>query len=80
MGYGKKYSNEDEGFILERVKDLSKLVIGTKYHLRKIIRQEGNVIFDEVHDIVLDKIENEFLFDKDTGEKYSGFEIFIRRK
>ena len=55
MAYGKKESVHTK-FILERVRDLSTLIPGNPYHLRKKISQVGNVITDEVHDIVLKEV------------------------
>lgn len=79
--YWKKKDN-NEMFILARVKDLSTLVPGNSYHLRKFIKQEGNIVTDEVHDIILKEVVDEFLVEQDTDTKFSSkeFEVFYRRK
>jgi len=79
MAYGKKES-EHTKFILERVKDLSTLVSGNPYHLRKKISQVGNVITDEVYDIVLKEVNETNLISQE-GSSFSSneFEIFFRR-
>jgi hypothetical protein len=79
MAYGKKES-EHTKFILERAKDLSALVPGNPYHLRKKINQVGNVITDEVHDIVLKEVvENNLISEDGSSFLFTEFEIFFRR-
>lgn len=79
MAYGKKESAPIK-FILQRVKELSTLVPGNPYHLRKKISQVGNVITDEVHDIVLKEVKESNLISED-GSSFSSteFEIFFRK-
>ena len=78
MSYGHK-KKESSG-IIERIKDTATLVPGNHYHLRKMIRQEGNTVWDEVHDIVLKEVKEGFLIEQDTEEQFSSteFEIFQR--
>lgn len=83
MSYGKK--KEDTGLnLLERVKDHSTMAPGTLYHIRKIIKQEGNIITDEVHDVILKEFKDGFFIEQDTDSEYAigtgEFEIFVRRK
>jgi len=79
MSYGKK-SLEDSKHILQRVKDTTLLIPGNSYHLRKMLKQVGNVITDEVHDIIFKEMKDGFIVEKDTEAKFSSeFEIFIRR-
>lgn len=79
MSYGKK-SSEHIKNILRRIKDTTKLVPGTSYHLRKKLAQKGMVITDEVHDIIFKEIKDGFIVEKDTDAQFSAteFEIFIR--
>lgn len=77
MGYKSK-NKTSQGSILSRVKDLTTLVVGNSYHLRKHLSQEGMVIKDEVHDIIFKELSGIDVIDSD-GNKYSGFEIFIRK-
>ena len=79
MGYGKKPSEKVKN-ILRRIKDTSTLIPGNSYHLRKKLKQEGSVITDEVHEIILKELKDGFLVEQDTDAKFSAteFEIFIR--
>lgn len=84
MAYVKK-SSDDEGCILQRVKDYTTLVTGNKYQLRKMIRQEGCIVYDEVHDIVFkDYRFNDCILETNTNTEFkigsSEFEIFFRKK
>ncbi len=77
------YRNKDKtskSSILSQVKDLSKLVIGDSYHLRKKLSQDGNVIKDEVHDVVFKELLDSDFVDE-SGNKYSTteFRIYIRK-
>lgn len=80
MAYGKK-SSPPVKILLVRIKDLTKLVPDTEYHLRKMLKQEGSVITDEVHEIILKEVKDGFLIEKETEAKFSAteFEIFIRQ-
>ena len=81
MSYHRKREEKTAWSILERVKDHSKLVPGNAYHLRKVLKRDGNTIIDEVHDIVFEKLEDGFLIEQETGNKFSAseFEIFVRK-
>lgn len=81
MGYGKKNTDKNELHILERIKEVEKIVVGESYHLRKMLRQEGNTVFDEVHDVKVSKFENGIITDEETGEtfNFSEFEVFKRK-
>lgn len=82
MSYGKRHEDK-ESHIIERVKDLSTLVIGNKYHLRKFIRKEESTVFDDVYDIILKEVRESILVDESGEEFMTGageFEIFQQRK
>ena len=57
MAYGKK-QKENKSFILNRIKDYTTLEVGKEYHLRKMLSRDGNVIKDEVHDVVLKEFKD----------------------
>jgi hypothetical protein len=79
MAYGKKHKDHVTTF-LKRVKDMTTLVVGQEYHLRKQLSRDGNVIKDEVHDIILKEFKEENLISEDDA-KFSSteYEIFIRK-
>lgn len=80
MSYHSKHT-EKQSWLLERIKDYSKLVSGSNYHLRKMIEQKDNVINDEVHDIVLKEFKEGILITQENEEfAVSEFEIFFRKK
>ena len=81
MSYFKKNNDKHTSYILERIKEVDKLIVGQEYHLRKMIRIEGNTVFDEVHDIKVAQIENGIIKDETTGESFvfSDFEFFKRK-
>ena len=66
---------------LQRIRDLSKLVPGTTYHLRKPIEKFEKVWNDEVHDIVFAELEGTSLVEKDTDFLFPSeeYDIFLAK-
>jgi len=81
MSYFKKNNDKHTSFILVRIKEIDSLVVGEEYHLRKMIRIEGNTVFDEVHDIKIASTENGVIKDEYSGDSFvfSDFEFFKRK-
>ena len=83
MAYGKK-TEEKEFHALSRVKDYTALIPGQEYHLRKIITQEGSVLYDEVYDAIFKELKDGLFIEVETETEFpiggKEFEIFIRRK
>jgi len=79
MAYGKK-QKENKSFILNRIKDYTTLEVGKEYHLRKMLSRDGNVIKDEVHDVVLKEFKDgNFISTDDASFMASDFRIYIRK-
>lgn len=81
MSYFRKNNDNRTSFILVRVKEIDSVVVGEEYHLRKMIRIEGNTVFDEVHDIKVASIDNGVIKDENSGDSFvfSDFEFFKRK-
>lgn len=81
MSYKRKNKAEIYPF-LSRVKNIADLIIGQKYHLRKLLKKEGSIIVDEAHDLVLKEEKDGYMFDQDSESKFSfaEFEVFLRKK
>ena len=77
-----KKNSDDKQYLLVRVRDLSHLVSGTIYHLRKPIKKEEKVWWDEVHDIVLGEVLEGSLIEKDTDFEFPSneYDIFLKKE
>jgi hypothetical protein len=80
MAYGKRKSAVLFPF-LSRVKNLTDLIIGEKYYLRKLIKKEDNKLIDESFDIVLKEEKEGIMYDQNSEIKlvFSEYEVFIRK-
>jgi len=81
MSYRKRNKVETYPF-LSRVKNVSDLIVGQKYHLRKLIKKEGSICIDEAHDLILKEEKEGYMFDQETDSKFlfNEFEVFLRKK
>lgn len=80
MFHGKK--NDSAPTMLFRIKDIADLKPGQNYHIRKLLDQQGSVVYDEVHDIVLKEVKDNLLIEDGTEDSYSfaEFRVYIRKK
>lgn len=68
--------------LLERVKNNTLLIQGEVYHLRKLLRKDGSVWFDDAHDFILKEFVDGVFIEENGGKYLVGeneYEIFIRK-
>lgn len=79
MGY-KKGKEPRKPLFLSRIKDLTTLVVGSEYHVRKVLSREGMTVKDDAHDIILKECKDGKLISNDDKEFLtSEYEVFIRK-